>query len=213
MKIDQYLPRQFVVAGTDTGVGKTLVAAMLAAGLPASYWKPIQSGLAETTDTKIVQHLSGLPNAFFLPEAYRLKTPISPHASAALDGIVIDRARLCLPTVEGRLIVEGAGGLMVPINDQTLLIDVIGEWGLPVLLVGRSRLGTINHTLLSLAALRGYGVEVLGVVMNGESDDVSRQAIEFYGQVKVLAQVPVMPELNAAAIKTVYGRVFGGEDY
>jgi len=213
MKIDQYLPRQFVVAGTDTGVGKTLVAAMLAAGLPASYWKPIQSGLSETTDTKIVQTLSGLPSAFFLPEAYRLKTPISPHASATLDGTVIDRVRLRLPAVEGRLIVEGAGGLMVPINDQTLLIDMIGEWGLPVLLVGRSRLGTINHTLLSLAALKGYGIEVLGVVMSGESDDVSRQAIEFYGQVKILAQVPVMPELNAAAIKTVYSMVFGGDDF
>jgi len=213
MKIDQYLPRQFVLAGTDTDVGKTLVAAMLAAGLPAAYWKPIQSGLTETTDTEIVRALSGLPGTYFLPEAYRLQTPISPHAAATLDGMVIERQRLKLPSVEGRLIVEGAGGLMVPINDQTLLIDVLGDWGLPVLLVSRSRLGTINHTLLSLAALREYGIEVLGVVMNGGEDTVSRQAIESYGKVKVLAQLPVMAELNPTAIKEAYSMVFGGDDF
>lgn len=214
MKIDEYLPRQFVVAGTDTGVGKTMVAAMLTAGLPSSYWKPIQSGLTEEmTDTETVRALSGLPGDYFLPEAYRLNTPISPHAAAALDGITIERRALRLPLVPGRLIVEGAGGLLVPINDQTLLLDVLQDWRLPVLLVSRSRLGTINHTLLSLAALRGHGLEVVGVVMNGESDAVSRQAIEFYGKIRVLAQVPVLAELNSATIKTAYARLFGGEDF
>ncbi len=213
MKIDEYLPRQFVVAGTDTGVGKTMVAALLTAGLQASYWKPIQSGLTEMTDTETVRTMSGRPSDSFWPEAYRLNTPISPHAAAALDNIVIERSKLRLPQVNGRLIVEGAGGLLVPINDQTLLIDVICDWGLPVLLVASCRLGTINHTLLSLAALRSYGLKVLGVVMNGESDAVGRQAIEFYGKVRVLAQVPFLPELNAAAIKTVYDRVFGGDNF
>ncbi len=213
MKIEEYLPRQFVVTGTDTGVGKTVVAAMLVAGLRSSYWKPVQSGLDETTDTEMVQTMSGLADGCTLAEVYRLRTPISPHASAALDGIVIDRQRLRLPEVKGRLIVEGAGGLMVPINDRILLIDVIRDWGLPVLLVARSRLGTINHTLLSLAALRAYGIEVLGVVLNGPADKVSRRAIEHFGEVRVLAEVPVLTELDAASIKAAYDRVFAGVSF
>jgi dethiobiotin synthetase len=213
MKIDQYLPEQFVVAGTDTGVGKTVVSAILAAGLHATYWKPLQSGLSETTDTEMVQRLSALPAGSILTEAYRLTTPISPHASAALDGVRIDPARLRLPEVEGRVIIEGAGGLMVPINNETLLIEVIRQWQLPVLLVARSRLGTINHTLLSLNALRSYGIGVVGVVINGERDEVSRQAIEFYGKVKVLAEVPILTELTPATIKDAYARLFGGDEF
>ena len=212
MKIRELLPPQFVVAGTDTGVGKTLVAAILAAGLGASYWKPIQSGLAETTDTDSVRLLSALPAQSFLPEAYRLRAPLSPHASATLEGEVITLARLRLPQVTGRLIVEGAGGLMVPINDELLLIDVIREWGLPVVLVARSQLGTINHTLLSLAALTSYGIRVLGVVMNGGGDTVSRQAIERYGKVKVLAEIPLLSALDATAIRALFVRLFAGEE-
>lgn len=213
MRVDQHLPRQLVVTGTDTGVGKTVVAAMLAAGLKASYWKPIQSGLVEGSDTATVRSLSGLPEAALLPEAYRLQAPLSPHAAAALEGVAIDPARLSLPRVEGRLLIEGVGGLMVPINDQTLFIDLIRQWRLPVLLVARSRLGTINHTLLSLYALRAYGIEVVGVVMNGPSDPVSRQAIECYGQVRVLGEVPDIGELNALAIRRTYEQSFGGEGF
>jgi dethiobiotin synthetase len=186
MKIDEILPLQFVVAGTDTNVGKTIIASMLAAGLQSSYWKPIQSGLAEATDTEVVRALSGLPEHLLIPEVYRLKTPVSPHAAAAMDGISIDPTHLQLPTVAGRLIIEGAGGLMVPINDTTLLIDIIKTWRLPVLLISSTRLGTINHTLLSLAALRAHGVAVVGVVMNGRPDDISRLAIERYGKIRVL---------------------------
>lgn len=213
MNIEDYLPWQFVVAGTDTGVGKSVVAAVLAAGLRASYWKPLQSGLAEGTDTETVRTLSGLPSSSFLPEAYRLSAPISPHASAAMEGLTIDRTKLCLPAINGRLIIEGVGGLMVPVNNHSLLIDVIKDWGLPVLLVARSRLGTINHTLLSLAALRLYKIGVLGVVMNGGSDEVSRRAIETYGQVRVLAEIPFLAELTPALINSVYDRLFAGVDF
>lgn len=213
MRIERYLPRQFVVAGTDTGVGKTVVAALLATGLKAAYWKPIQSGLTETTDTDQVRALSALPEEAILPEAYRLTTPISPHASAALDQVIIDPARLTVPRIEGRLIIEGAGGLMVPLNNETLLIDLLRAWQLPVLLVARSRLGTINHTLLSLAALRALGIQVVGVVMNGEPDAVSRQAIEHYGKIRVLAEVPHLPLLNATTIRETYERVFAGEGF
>lgn len=213
MRIHDYLPSQFVVVGTDTGVGKTFVSAVLAAGLDASYWKPIQSGLAGGTDTEVVRSLSGLPAQAFLPEAYRLGTPISPHASAALDGVAIKLTQLRLPRMKGRLIIEGAGGLMVPITDEALLIDVIHEWGLPVLLVARSRLGTINHTLLSLAALRAYGINVLGVVMNGGGDAVSRRAIERYGKVVVLAEIPFLTEVNPDSVKALFATLFDGVDF
>ena len=213
MRIHEYLPPQFIVAGTDTGVGKTLVSALLAVGLGSSYWKPIQSGLAEMTDTEVVRSLSGLPADSFLPEAYRLGTPISPHASAARDGVVINLKQLSLPQVQGRLIIEGAGGLLVPITDEALLIDVIRAWGLPVLLVARSRVGTINHTLLSLAALRSYGIEVVGVIMNGGNDAVSRHAIEFYGKIMVLAEIPILPELNAVSLKANFSLIFDGVDF
>ena len=204
-------PRQFLIAGTDTGVGKTVVAAILTRGLKARYWKPVQSGREEKTDTELVKAMTGLPEGHFLAEAYCLQTPISPHASARRDGITIDRRSLALPPVAGPLIVEGAGGLLVPLNDQTLLLDVMRDWGLPVLLVARSRLGTINHTLLSLMALKAAGLEVLGVVMNGAQEPESRQAIEKHGQVGVLAELAPLATLTPETISAAYRRLFGGE--
>ena len=204
-------PRQFLIAGTDTGVGKTVVAAILTRGLKARYWKPVQSGREDKTDTELVKAMTGLPEGHLLAEAYCLQTPISPHASARRDGITIDRRRLALPPVAGPLIVEGAGGLLVPLNDQTLLLDVMRDWGLPVLLVARSRLGTINHTLLSLMALKAAGLEVLGVVMNGAQDPESRQAIEKHGQVGVLAELAPLATLTPETISAAYRRLFGGE--
>ena len=206
------LPRQFVVAGTDTGVGKTLVSAMLVAGLGASYWKPIQSGLSEESDSALVRQLCARHDDPCLPEAYRFHAPISPHAAAAAEGISITRANLRLPKVNGRLIVEGAGGLMVPINEQTLLIDLIRDWGLPVLLVARNRLGVINHTLLSLAALRQSAIEVIGVVLNGGRNAVNRQAIEAYGGVEVLAEIPLLTVVDPAALRTAYVTFFSGHE-
>jgi len=213
MRIDDLLPPQFVVAGTDTDVGKTVVAAILASGLRASYWKPLQSGTREGSDADVIRAVSGLPGHLILPEAYRLNTPISPHASAAIDGITIDPGLLGVPTVPGRLIIEGAGGLMVPINNTTLLLDIIETWGLPVLLVARTRLGTINHTLLSLAALKARTIDVVGVVMNGPHDDISRQAIEHFGHVRVLATVPPLPEVTMETIRASFEQVFGGCEF
>lgn len=213
MKIDKFLPLQFVVAGTDTNVGKTVIASMLAGGLKSSYWKPIQSGLDGPTDTAIIMETSGLPRHLILPEAYRLKTPISPHASAELDGITINPSRLKLPPVQGRLIVEGAGGVMVPINNNTLLINIMQDWALPVMLVASTRLGTINHTLLSLTALRSHNIEILGVVMNGAPDKISRRAIEHYGRVKVLANIDPLGAVTAKRINTAFEQYFGGDDF
>ena len=198
-------PDRFFIAGTDTGVGKTVISAILLAGLGYTYWKPVQSGLEEGIgDTEVVRALSGLPVASFMPEAYRLRHPASPHISSAAEGLEIEMANLGLPDYHGQLLVEGAGGLMVPLNDTSLMLDLIKMLGLPVLLVARSGLGTINHTLLSLEALRNRQIEVLGVVLNGERDSGNRKAIEHYGTTGVVAQVEPLAELSPQSIKRAF---------
>ena len=158
----------FVVTGTDTDIGKTVFAAGLTGHLGAHYWKPVQAGLDEETDSQTVARLSGRPT---LPEAYKLRLPASPHLSAEAEGLVIDPARLAPPPVRP-LIIEGAGGLMVPLNRQTLFLQVIAAWGLPVILCARTALGTINHSLLSLMALRQAGARVHGIVFIGDRKSV-----------------------------------------
>jgi dethiobiotin synthetase len=145
------IPR-VIVTGTDTGVGKTVFAAALAGALDAVYWKPVQAGLQEETDSETVLRLSGLAAERILPEAYRLKTPASPHLAAELDGIAIDPAALALPDTVRPLVVEAAGGLLVPLAREVVYIDVIAQWRAPVVLCARTTLGTINHSLLSTEA-------------------------------------------------------------
>ena len=157
------MSRRIVVTGTDTEIGKTVFAAALADQLGASYWKPIQSGLDGETDSEIVARLGGLSSNRILPERYRLKTPVSPHQSAAIDGVHIDARELVVPDTCGRpLVIEGAGGLMVPLDPSTLYIDVFARWRIPVVLCARTTLGTINHSLLSVEALRRRDIDVSG---------------------------------------------------
>ncbi|EYD73679.1 dethiobiotin synthase [Limimaricola hongkongensis] len=171
--------RPIIVTGTDTGIGKTIVSAALVQLLGARYWKPVQSGLEEETDSDIVARLSG---AEVLPEAVRLSLPASPHISAEAEGVRIDPETLKLPEISGPLVVEGAGGLMVPLDDETTFLDLFARWGAPVVLVARTALGTINHSLLSLAALRAAGVPVAGVIFSGEAAPrVERTIIEMGG--------------------------------
>jgi malonyl-CoA O-methyltransferase len=179
------------VVGTDTDVGKTVVAACLTRTWDADYWKPVQTGAAEDPgDTVTVARLTNLPPERLHPPAYVFAAPLSPHAAAALEGATIELGAIAPPLTERPLVVEGAGGVLVPLNDQSLMIDLVQRLGLPVVVVARSTLGTINHTLLTLEALRGRGVEVLGVVMNGPPSASNREAIERYGQVRVLAEIP-----------------------
>ena len=158
-----------VVTGTDTGIGKTVFAAGLAGLLDGAYWKPVQSGLADETDAQVVARLAGLSPGRILPEAYRLTQPLSPHRAAELDGVSIDLDRLTIPDAGRLLIVEGAGGLMVPLTRERLLIDVFARWRAPVVLCARTALGTINHTLLSIEALRRRDIPLLGVAFIGEA--------------------------------------------
>lgn len=191
------------VTGTDTGVGKTVVSAWLALHWQAAYWKPIQSGLGEgATDSEWVARWSG--QAPFA-ETYRLRTPASPHLAARLDGQRIRLDAFSLPKAP-RLIVEGAGGVMVPLNDEHLMLDLMRRLRLPVLLVARPALGTINHTLLSLRVLRDSGIDVLGVILNGPTSDTTppiqdtRAAIEHHGRVRVLDVLSPWPHIDRDAL-------------
>lgn len=208
--IDTFFPREFFVTGTDTGVGKTVVCAILMKGLAAAYWKPVQSGVEEISDTEWLRNMTGMPNSHFMPEAYRLTKPLSPHAAAGIDGVRICLDDLRLPEANQfhHVIVEGAGGVMAPINESQYMKDLIKHLNLPVFLVARSTLGTINHTLLSLQCLRQSGLEVLGVVMNGPQNPINRSAIEFYGNVTVYAEIDFLPEITPRVLLESFEKYF-----
>ncbi len=196
------------MAGTDTGVGKTLVSAMLCLGLGADYWKPVQSGSVEGLDSTMVSRMSGLGKERVLPERYVFRDPLSPHLAARNEGGWIDPERLCIPGNPGRLIVEGAGGLMVPLNNDFLMIDLIRELDIPVLVVASNRLGTINHTLLTVKALASAKADILGVVLNKGINPDHKEAIEHFGQVKVLAQLGHFETINPEILQKRFNELF-----
>ncbi len=190
------------VTGTDTGVGKTVAAACLARAWRAGYWKPVQTGAATTDDdTATVVALAGVSAERVFAPAYALQAPLSPHAAAELEGVRITMDAIALPQTAHPLVVEGAGGLFVPLNDRDFMIDLMAKLPLPILLVARSTLGTINHTLLSLDALRSRGLPVAGVILTGPPNAGNRSAIERFGQVRVLAELPRVDPLDGAAIE------------
>jgi len=207
--------KPLIVTGTDTGVGKTVVAAMLTLALDAHYWKPIQSGIADGTDQERVQALTGLPDARFVPERYRLREALSPHRAAELEGITIDPSRLDLPDMPGEnwLIVEGAGGVLVPINRETLQIELFSRWRAPVVLVARTSLGTINHTLLSLEALKRRAIDVLGVIFVGDAMADSESTIVQLGGVKRLGRLPFLSALDTGALGRAFEAHFNRRDF
>ena len=194
----------FVVTGTDTGIGKTVFAAGLAAALGAHYWKPIQAGVEPDGDKEEVARLSGLPASHILPEAYRLNTPASPHLAARIDGVEISLDRLALPQVDGPLVIEGAGGLLVPVNEQLLMADLFAHWGQPVILCARTALGTINHSLLSIEALRARNVPIAGIAFIGEPHEENERIIPQLGNVRSLGRLPLLDPLNPATLAAAF---------
>ncbi len=207
------MSRTFIISGTDTGIGKTAAAAMLTLGLDAHYWKPIQSGTEDGTDTATVKALTGLPDDRFLPEAYVLTEPLSPHRSAELDGVTIDLDRLALPQVDGPLIVEGAGGLMVPVTRHLLQIDLFRRWGAPVILCTRTGLGTINHTLLSVEALRARGIALHGILFIGDDNPDNIRTIADRSGATVLGRLPWLDRVDAAGLGATFADHFRVEDF
>lgn len=165
-------PSRIIVAGTDTNVGKTIVSSLLVNKLDAHYWKPVQCGDLDTGgDSATIKKLSGIKANRIIPEAYRLKMPASPNQAAAAEGITIDKDNLKLPNHSGALVVELAGGLMVPLRDDWLQIDQVKVWDLPVVLVARSGLGTLNHTLLSIEAMKNRNIKIATLILNGEKHE------------------------------------------
>ncbi|MDQ8699335.1 dethiobiotin synthase [Hyphomicrobium sp. LHD-15] len=202
-----------IVTGTDTDVGKTVFAAALAGALGATYWKPIQCGLADGGDSERVHTLSGLPPHRIHPEAYRLNMAASPHRAAEAEGIEIGIAKLELPKIEGPLVVEGAGGLMVPVNRQTLTIDVFASWRLPVVLVARTALGTINHSLLSIEALNGRNIPILGIAFVGDENPDTERTIAEMGNVRRLGRLPQIEPLTRTSLADAFQAAFRLEDF
>ena len=191
---------QLVVCGTDTDVGKTIVSAWLVQGLKAHYWKPVQSGLDGGGDRGRVRDLLKLSDDRLLPEAYAFQQPVSPHWAAEIDGVELDPRALTLPAVDGPLVVETAGGLMVPLTRRWMQIDQLQEWQRPVVLVARSGLGTLNHTLLSLEALRKRQIRVLGLILNGPPHADNPVTLEQFGDAPVLGHLPPLDPLTADAL-------------
>jgi len=202
---------RIVVTGTDTGIGKTIFAAGLVQHLDGFYWKPIQAGLDGETDADVVRRLSGLPERRILPEAWRLHAPASPHWAAERDGVAIDPDALVPPKVAGPLIIEGAGGLMVPLTRRVLFIDVFANWGAPVVLCARTGLGTLNHTLLSLEALRRRGIAVLGVALIGDPHPDNERTLAALGGVPLLGRLPRLDPLTPKTLEAAFSAAFRRE--
>jgi dethiobiotin synthetase len=190
-----------VVTGTDTGIGKTVFSAGLVQALKASYWKPVQAGLEEETDSQIVARLSGQP---VLSEGYRLQLAASPHLAAEAEGREIDPAKLSLPDHAGPLVVEGAGGLMVPLNRHCLYLDLFARWQAPVILCARTQLGTINHSLLSLRALENAGCSVVGVAFIGAPEPEVEETICQFGRARHLGRLPMIADLASLSLATAW---------
>ncbi|TQN59716.1 ATP-dependent dethiobiotin synthetase BioD [Agrobacterium tumefaciens] len=204
---------RFVVSGTDTGIGKTVFSAALAHALQAYYWKPVQSGLEEETDSEAVERLGGVPRARILPESYRLKMPASPHLSARLENVTIDPERLFPPQTDGPLVIEGAGGLLVPLTDTLLFADIFARWQIPLILCTRTSLGTINHTLLSLEALRQRVIPVHGVVFIGDENRENQRIIADIGRVRSLGRLPHLPAMSVDALHQTFAQQFDLADF
>ncbi len=198
----------FIITGTDTGIGKTVFAAGLTGALKAAYWKPVQSGLEDETDTEAVTRLNNGGDVEIIVEAYRLVTPCSPHEAARIDGVSIEPERLELPQSERPLVVEGAGGALVPYTDDILAADIFARWGLPAIVVARTMLGTISHTLLTLEALRARGVRIAGVAFVGEEEPVAQAAIERLGKAPILGRLPVLDRLDSKTLQQAFAESF-----
>ncbi len=198
-------PKRVFITGTDTNIGKTVVSAILMAGTGGDYWKPVQSGTVDGTDSQFIQSLLGCSAERIHKERFVLSQPLSPHAAALIDDEHINLSDFVLPEAGDRnLIVEGAGGVLVPLNEQHLVVDLIERLDLPAIVVARSGLGTINHTLMTLRTLRSQGVQVIGVIMNGTKNQSNRQAIEHYGQIPVIGEVEPLAVLSPDVLKSAF---------
>jgi dethiobiotin synthetase len=190
----------YFITGIGTGIGKTVVSAILAEKLKADYWKPIQSGDLDISDSLFISHLISNTQTVIHPERYRLGQPLSPHLSARLDGIQIKIADIKIPATNNSLIIEGAGGLMVPLNNEELIIDLIKSLNAKVIVVSQNYLGSINHTLLTLEMLKIHQIEIAGLIFNGQPNPETEDYISNYSNVKILGKIPKMSIIDQESI-------------
>lgn len=202
-----------VVTATGTDIGKTVFAAALTAALDGYYWKPVQAGLDDGSDLERVGRLSGLPAARLLPEAYRLTTPCSPHRAAEIDGVTIDVDALEPPRCDRPLVIEGAGGVLVPFSRQATFADVMARWQLPVVLVAATSLGTISHSLAAIEALRARKVDIRGIAFVGDAAEDSEATIAAMGRVKRLGRLPMVDPLEPGALAAAFAAHFDLADF
>ncbi len=191
---------KFIVCGTDTDVGKTIVSSLFVVGLNAKYWKPIQSGMDDGSDSEKILSSLSLTKERIIPEIYKFKAPVSPHWAAEKEGKLIKIEQLILPSIDSNLVVETAGGVLVPLTRNYLQIDLIKKFDLPVILVARSGLGTINHTLLTIETLRRKNIKIIGIILNGKLHEDNPKTIENFTNVKVLAQLPFLQRVSSSSL-------------
>lgn len=202
-----------VVTATGTDIGKTVFAAALTAALDGCYWKPVQAGLDDGSDLERVGRLSGLPAERLLSEAYRLTTPCSPHRAAEIDGVTIDVDALEPPRCDRPLVIEGAGGVLVPFTRQATFADVMARWQLPVVLVAATSLGAISHSLAAIEALRARKVDIRGVAFVGDAVEDSEATIADMGGVKRLGRLPILDPLDPGALAAAFAAHFDLADF
>jgi len=194
------MPKTYFITGIGTDVGKTVVSAIVVKAMGADYWKPVQCGDLDNTDSMKAQRLTG---CVVHPEAYRLELPMSPHAAAEAEGVQIDLGQIRLPSSERPLLVEGAGGILVPLNDRHTMLDLMQQLNIPVIVVSRHYLGSINHTLMTLEVLKQRGIEIAGVIFNGDEQATSESIIAQLSGAKVLGRIPVLDEVSPASVSMV----------
>ncbi len=216
------MSQKFIIAGTDTDIGKTVFSAALMLGLEDAgytphYWKPVQSGITDIVDTKQVQILSNLPDDRFLPERYIFSEPLSPHRAAEIDEVTVDidalQDKSQIPKCDGALIIEGAGGLMVPLTRENLQVNLFKKWDIPIILCARTGLGTINHTLLSLEAIWSRGIKLKGLVFIGEENIDNIRTIAEFSKVKILGHLPKINPLDNTMLRLVFANNFNIRDF
>ena len=196
------------ITGTDTGVGKTLLSSILVAALNRKYWKPVQTGACEGTDRETVVKWAEIPVENTYPESYVFDPPVSPHLAAKDQGTTIDFQRIRRPASPDPIVIEGAGGVFVPVNDNAFMLDLMRHLGGPVVVAARTALGTINHTLLTVFAIRRASLALRGVVMIGKENIENRHAIERYGDVPVIGSIPWLETIDRKTLRSVFEKHF-----
>lgn len=194
------MKQTYFVTGIGTEVGKTIASAIITEALEADYWKPVQAGDLHNSDSQKVCSLVKNSKSIFHSETYRLNQPMSPHAAAERDNVHIDLSSFNIPKTANSLVIEGAGGLLVPLNDKETILDLIEHLKCEVILVSRHYLGSINHTLMSIELLKQRGVKIKGVLFNGVENRDTETIIKKMGKVEILGRIDEFKELNKSII-------------